>query len=229
MSESLTTQQQISLAKKDWLQKRDNLLDYCKKFSAIETETIADEVGLILPQLQKLTKVLDDARKELTRPLDAAKKQLTTQQKELADPIDKEYARLRGLLGEYATQKAKEREEAERAARQAEAEAQMLANEETRKKAQIEDVFGIKAEEQTAPLAVPTPIVPEKAIITGMKQVAIATWEIINPAELDRKFLSPDEKKIRAFADDAKKSGIDVEALNEPGIVFYKEIRMDVK
>jgi hypothetical protein len=57
----------------------------------------------------------------------------------------------------------------------------------------------------------------------------VITWEITDAAKLDRKFLSPDEKKIRAFADDVKKNGIDPEAINEPGIVFHKEIRMDVK
>jgi hypothetical protein len=78
-------------------------------------------------------------------------------------------------------------------------------------------------------VAVPVPIVPEKTIVAGMKQVSVITWEITDAAKLDRKFLSPDERKIRAFADDVKKNGIDPEAINEPGIVFHKEIRMDVK
>lgn len=240
-----------NLAKQDWLARRDTTIETARGYAAINDETVADAVGTVIQQLQKLTKQLDDNRKELTRPLDAAKKQLTSQQKELQAPIDAEYTRLRAMLGEFATRKAQEREEAERAARQAEAEARMLAEDEARKaveeaakeaekQAKIAEVFGISATqaqpqaEQLPPpppvvTAVPVPIVPEKTIVAGMKQVTVITWEIVNPAELDRKFLSPDEKKIRAFADDIKKNGLDPEAIAEPGIVFHKEIRMDVK
>lgn len=236
-----------NLAKQDWLTRRDTALETAKGYAAINDEAVADAVGAVIQQLQKLTKQLDDNRKELTRPLDAAKKQLTSQQKELQAPIDAEYSRLRSMLGEYATKKAQEREEAERARRQAEAEAQMLAEEEARKaaeeaakQAKIAEVFGVSANqpqpqaEQLPPpppvvTAIPVPIVPEKTIVAGMKQVVVITYEITDPSKLDRKFLSPDERKIRAFADDIKKNGLDPEAIAEPGIVFRKEIRMDVK
>ena len=234
-----------NLARQEWIDRRNTTLETAKGYAAINDDNVADAVGEVIQRLQKLTKQLDDNRKELTRPLDAAKKQLTSQQKELQAPIDAEYTRLRGLLGEYATKKAQEREEAERARRQAEAEAQMLAEEEARKaaeeaakQAKIAEVFGVSANqpqaEQLPPpppqvVAVPVPIVPAKTIVAGMKQVVVSTWEITDPSKLDRKFLSPDECKIRAFADDVKKNGIDPEALNEPGITFHKEIRMDVK
>jgi ABC-type transporter Mla subunit MlaD len=235
----------LNLAGQEWIDRRNVTVETARSYAAINDDNVSDAVGEVIQQLQKLTKQLDDNRKELTRPLDAAKKQLTSQQKELQAPIDAEYTRLRGLLGEYATKKAQEREEAERARRQAEAEAQMLAEEEARKAAEeaakqvkIAEVFGVSANQpQAEPLpppppqvvAVPVPIVPEKTIVAGMKQVAVIVWEITDAAKLDRKFLSPDEKKIRAFADDVKKNGIDPEAINEPGIVFHKEIRMDVK
>ena len=231
-----------NLAKQDWLARRDTTIETARGYAAVNDEAVADAVGAVIQSLQKLTKQLDDNRKELTRPLDAAKKQLTSQQKELQAPIDAEYTRLRAMLGEFATRKAQEREEAERAARQAEAEARLLAEEEARKaaeeaakKAKIAEVFGISATEtaststtQTIQVA-PMPIVPEKTIVAGMKQVVVITYEITDPSKLDRKFLSPDEKKIRAFADDIKKNGLDPEAIMEPGIVFHKEIRMDVK
>lgn len=237
-----------NLAKQDWLTLRDNALETARGYAAINDKAVADAVGAVIQSLQKLTKQLDDNRKELTRPLDAAKKQLTSQQKELQAPIDAEYTRLRAMLGEFTTRKAQEREEAERAARQAEAEARLLAEEEARKaaeeaakeadkQAKIAEVFGISAtqpqpqEEQLPPppVVIPTPIVPEKTIVAGMKQVVVITYEITDPSKLDRKFLSPDERKIRAFADDIKKNGLDAEAIVEPGIVFHKEIRMDVK
>ena len=252
MAEAITiTNATPNLAKQDWLARRDNALETAKGYAAVNDEAVADAVGAVIQQLQKLTKQLDDNRKELTRPLDAAKKQLTSQQKELQAPIDAEYTRLRSMLGEYATKKEQEREEAERARRQAEAEARLLAEEEARKaaeeakkeaekQAKIAKVFGISATqpqpqaEQLPPpppvvTAVPVPIVPEKTIVAGMKQVAVITYEITDPSNLDRKFLSPDEKKIRAFADDIKKNGLDPEAIVEPGIKFHKEIRMDVK
>lgn len=239
-----------NLAKQDWLVRRDTALETAKGYAAINDEAVADAVGEVIQRLQKLTKQLDDNRKELTRPLDAAKKQLTSQQKELQAPIDAEYTRLRAMLGEFATRKAQEREEAERAARQAEAEARLLAEEEAQKaaeesakeaekQAKIAEVFGISATQAQPqpqaeqlpppPVVIPTPIVPEKTIVAGMKQVTVITWEITDPSKLDRKFLSPDERKIRAFADDIKKNGLDAEAIVEPGIVFRKEIRMDVK
>ena len=239
-----------NLAKQDWLARRDTVVETAKGYTSINDDNMADAIGEVIQRLQKLTKQLDDNRKELTRPLDAAKKQLTSQQKELQAPIDAEYTRLRSMLGEYATKKAQEREEAERAARQAEAEARMLAEEEARKaaeeaakeaekQAKIAEVFGIPATQAQPqpqaeqlpppPVVIPTPIVPEKTIVAGMKQVVVITYEITDPSKLDRKFLSPDERKIRAFADDIKKNGIDAEAIVEPGIVFRKEIRMDVK
>lgn len=240
-----------NLARQDWITRRDNVVEAAKGYTSINDDNTADAIGEVIQRLQKLTKQLDDNRKELTRPLDAAKKQLTSQQKELQAPIDAEYTRLRAMLGDYATRKAQEREEAERAARQAEAEARMLAEEEARKaaeeaakeaekQAKIAEVFGVAANqpqpqaEQLPPpppvvTAVPVPIVPEKTIVAGMKQVVVITYEITDPAKLDRKFLSPDERKIRAFADDIKKNGLDPEAIVESGIVFRKEIRMDVK
>ena len=237
-----------NLAKQDWLARRDTTIETAKGYAAINDETVADAVGAVIQNLQKLTKQLDDNRKELTRSLDAAKKQLTSQKKELQAPIDEEYTRLRAMLGEYATRKAQEREEAERAARQAEAEARLLAEEEARKaaeeaakeaekQAKIAEIFGISATQQQPqaeqlpppPVVIPTPIVPEKTIVAGMKQVVVITYEITDPSKLDRKFLSPDERKIRAFADDIKNNGLDPEAIVESGIVFHKEIRMDVK
>lgn len=237
-----------NLAKQDWLARRDTVIETARGYAAINDEAVADAVGAVIQSLQKLTKQLDDNRKELTRPLDAAKKQLTSQQKELQAPIDAEYIRLRAMLGEFATRKTQEREEAEMAARQAEAEARMLAEEEARKaaeeaakeaekQAKIAEVFGVAANQPQPqaeqlpppPVVIPTPIVPEKTIVTGMKQVVVITYEITDPLKLDRKFLSPDERKIRAFADDIKKNDLDPEAIVEPGIVFRKEIRMDVK
>lgn len=252
MAEAITiTNATPNLAKQDWLARRDTALETAKGYAAVNDEAVADAVGAVIQQLQKLTKQLDDNRKELTRPLDAAKKQLTSQQKELQAPIDAEYTRLRAMLGEFATRKAQEREEAERARRQAEAEARLLAEEEARKaaeeaakeaekQAKIAEIFGISATqpqpqaEQLPPpppvvTAAPVPIVPEKTIVAGMKQVVVITYEITDPSKLDRKFLSPDERKIRAFADDIKKNRLDAEAIVEPGIVFHKEIRMDVK
>ena len=243
MAEAITiTNATPNLAKQDWLARRDNALETAKGYASVNDEAVADAVGAVIQQLQKLTKQLDDDRKELTRPLDAAKKQLTSQQKELQAPIDAEYTRLRSMLGEYATRKAQEREEAKRAARQAEAEARLLAEEEARlaaeeaaKKAKAAEIFGVPVEQigqvfvAKPEVAVPTPIVPEKTIVAGMKQVVVITYEITDPSKLDRKFLSPDERKIRAFADDIKKNGLDPEAIVEPGIVFRKEIRMDVK
>ena len=242
MSEAITTTNQPNLARQDWIDRRNTVVETARGYAAINDDNVADAAGEVIQKLQKLTKQLDDARKDLTRPLDAAKKQLTTQQKELAAPIEAEYTRLRAMLGDYATRKAAEREEAERAARQAEAEARFLAEEEARKAAEeaqkraaaIEDVFGVKPAQlppppASIPVPAPTPIIPEKTIVAGMKQVAVITWEITNPAELDRKFLSPDDKKIRAFADNIKKNGLDPEAIVENGIVFHKEIRMDVK
>lgn len=245
MAEAITiTNATPNLARQDWIDRRNVTVETARGYVSINDDNVADAVGEVIQLLQKLTKQLDDNRKELTRPLDAAKKQLTSQQKELQAPIDAEYTRLRSMLGEYATKKAQEREEAERARRQAEAEAQMLAEEEARKaaeeaakQAKIAEVFGVAANQPQPqaeqlpppPVVIPTTIVPEKTIVAGMKQVVVITYEITDPSKLDRKFLSPDERKIRAFADDIKKNGLDPEAIAEPGIVFRKEIRMDVK
>ena len=194
MSEALQTTSQPNLARQDWIDRRNTVVETARGYAAINNDNVADAVGEVIQKLQKLTKQLDDARKDLTRPLDAAKKQLTSQQKKLVAPIEAEYTRLRGMLGDYATRKAAEREEAERAARQAEAKTRLLAEEEARKATEEARnappplrMFSASNRQRPvqppppAPITVPTPIIPEKTIVAGMKQVAVITWEILLP------------------------------------------------
>ena len=66
---------------------------------------------------------------------------------------------------------------------------------------------------------------PDRAYAAdGRKQVVSYDFEVIDATLLDRKFMSVDEKKIRAFLQYAKAQGIDAEAITEPGLKVKKSI-----
>ncbi|HQL08018.1 MAG TPA: hypothetical protein PLE35_00355 [Lentisphaeria bacterium] len=230
MAEELKIYQPGEIVAADWVTKRDEIVA-----AAAEIVTVADNddfeaATAAIAKLAKHRKELDAARKAITGRLDDVKKEIMAQERTLAGSIEAEYNRLRAAAGDYATRLERERAEAERARREAEAEAAMKAEAEAA--AQVDNaerarsLFGADAVAAAAvPVAPVMPVVPDRAYAAGgRKQVVTYDFEVIDATLLDRKFLSVDEKKIRAFLQYAKAQGIDAEAITEPGLKVKKSI-----
>ena len=230
MAEELKIYQPGEIVAADWVTKRDEIVA-----AAAEIVTVADNddfeaATAAIAKLAKHRKELDAARKSITGRLDDVKKEIMAQERTLAGSIEAEYNRLRAAAGDYATRLERERAEAERARREAEAEAAMKAEAEAAAQVDNADrarsLFGSDAVAAAAvPVAPVMPVVPDRAYAAGgRKQVVSYDFEVIDATLLDRKFLSVDEKKIRAFLQYAKAQGIDAEAIAEPGLKVKKSI-----
>ncbi len=227
---SLITINTADLAAAGWIAERDRLVGLAQEVAAIEDNDGFSVATALVADLSRHRKVLDGQRRDLTRRIDDIKKGIMDQERELAAGLDAEYNRLRSLAGDYATRLERERHAAEAARRQAEAEAAMRAEAEAAAQAEeaarAQAMFGADAVvAPPAPPSEPLPVVPEKTVaMGGRKQVVVYDFEITDPTILDRKFLSPDEKKIRAFVQFAKSQGIEPGAINEPGLKVTKSI-----
>lgn len=235
MAEELKIYQPGEIVAADWVAKRDEIVA-----GAAEIVTVADNADFesataVIAKLAKHRKELDAARKSITGRLDDVKKEIMAQERSLAGGLESEYNRLRSAAGEYATRLERERAAAERARQQAEAEAAMKAETEAAARASEESrarsLFGADAvaaaptTQAAAEVAVPLPVVPDRAYAAGgRKQVVTYDFEVIDATLLDRKFMSVDEKKIRAFLQYAKAQGIDAEAIAEPGLKVTKSV-----
>ena len=123
----------------------------------------------------------------------------------------------------YTTEKERARIEAEKAKAIEEAEKVM----EDERKAALASAFG-----QVAPpppveiLPPPVEILPPpKTTVANLRQTKTARFEIIDENKIPRQFLSVDERKIKQYADDAMKQGIELEVLQVDGIRFFTEIK----
>lgn len=195
-----------------WLATKNDVMRQTLAFQTIENDSAFLQAGTLIETLGKLRKELETERKRLTAPLDAAKKEIMNREKLLANDLELQRERLRGLCGEYATKKQKEREEQQLARQQAQADAAMAA-----------DIFGGSAEDTALPM------VDDKLASGAIKQVIVYTFEIVDEAKLDRKFLSADETKIRAFCQYLKSMKVDPSTVQEPGLIIKKEVRIDGK
>lgn len=235
MSEELKIYHPGEIVAADWVTKRDEIVA-----AAAEIVTVADNADFesataVIAKLAKHRKELDAARKAITGRLDDVKKEIMAQERGLAGGLEAEYNRLRAAAGEYATRLERERAAAERARQQAEAEAAMKAEAEAAARASEESrarsLFGADAvasgptTQAAAEIAVPMPVVPDRAYAAGgRKQVVTYDFEVIDASILDRKFLSVNDAKIRSFLQFAKAQGIEPEAIAEPGLKVTKSV-----
>ena len=202
-----------------WKSNRDAVLQEAGALTKIENQQDYDNGTAIMAKINQLMKDLEKERKSLTAPLDKIKKEIMGQEKALVKDLDAEHYRLRITCGEYYTNLQRERELAEQRKRAEEAERQM-------QNQTAADLFGA---ESAAIKPAPTVIVPTRATSENAKAVEVWDFEITDETKLDRKFLSPDPSKIRAFLQYAKKMGQTPETLSEPGLKITKSFRIDVK
>jgi len=206
------------LAPQEWIDKRDNLLGISANLSGVTNDWEFQAATEMVAKLSEMRKKLKQERKAITGKFDAAKREIMAQERDLVCNIESEYNRLRQSAGDYATAKASEREVAESARREALAEREIV-----RQNAQEAFCDAI-----LAPPSTPAPFVPDKLkAAPGRKQVIQYVFEILDPALLDRKFLSPDEAKIRSFVQFAKSQGIKAEDIQEPGLRVVQKVSIN--
>lgn len=197
--------------KEAWIAERDAAMQSAANIRDVKSDREFDEATSIVARLGDLRKELESERKQVTAPIDKLKKGIMEQEKVLAANIDGERERLRTLASRYATERENERQ------KQLEQQAEWQAEDELSRQ-----TFG-------GGTTLPAVEVDARLKSSTARQVVVYTFEITDPMKLDRKFLSPDEKKIRAFVQYLKAQGVDPDTVSEPGLAIRKEIRIDSK
>ena len=216
---------------------RNKLLSTLPTLTAVTDEN-ANEIGKLVKSVDTYCKKVKNERLGLTRKLDALKKAFMDKERELTDQLLEWKNNALQLTAIYATEKERARLEAEKERARLEAEAELArqeaeekAQKEAEKEAEIASMFGNTATPPTAepPPQIPLPPKVEKSIISNVRQVKVARWNITDASKLPREFLSVDETKIRAFANDKLKAGIDLKSIQIDGIEFLEEVSAQVR
>lgn len=197
--------------KEAWIEARDAAMQSAASISEVKSDLEFDKATSVVARLGDLRKELEAERKQVTAPIDKLKKGIMEQEKVLAANIEGERERLRVLASRYATEREKERQ------KQLEQQQQWQAEDEMSRQ-----MFG-------GGTTLPAVEVDARLRSSTARQVVVYSFEVTDPSKLDRKFLSPDEKKIRAFVQYLKAQGVDPDTVSEPGLVIRKEIRIDSK
>ena len=197
-----------------WLGKRDALLDQAEGFTQVTCAAELEAVADLDAKMKKVLKEADTKRKEYTSKLDAVKKSIMEEVRGMTAPLAAEQERLNALGTAYATeQERKRRAELERIAEleRKEAEAKVAKEEDD------DDPFG-PSTSTPAPTVVRIPST-DKVAATSSRFVTEYKFEVVRPDAVPREFCSPDERKVRAYIQNAKVSGIPAEQIHIPGVV----------
>ena len=216
------------------LLRKTNLLTTAATITEINDRNVNNASNFV-KQIDTFLKSVKNERLAFTRKLDEVKKQFMSKEHELCDELTNAKTTIQGLISAYLTEKERQRIEAEKERARLEAEAELArqeAEEKARQNAEIASMFGNNAPQETPPPPPqempPLPIV-EKTVVSNVRQVKVARWNIIDASKLPREFLSVDESKIRAFANDKMKAGIDLKSIQIDGIEFFEEISAQLR
>lgn len=199
-----------------WLANRGKLLEDARGITTVNNDNELQVSGAVQTRIQKHVKALEKHRKELTEPLDALKKQIMAQEKDMKASLETEALRLKAMNDSYATRMYEAQEAARKAAQQAAAEVTMSAQQEA------ENIFGagVVFDESF------TPPVPEVVKPTTTTNRTVIRWEfeVVDPNQVPREFLSVDESKIRKYRDYQVQIGNTPEI---PGVKFDKKVSVE--
>lgn len=200
---------------------RNKLLESLPTIEAV-TDDNAQEIGKLVKSVDSYCKKVKNERLSLTRRIDALKKAFMDKEYELTDQLIAWKNNALQLTTIYTTEKERARLEAEKAKAIEEAEKAM----EEERKAALASAFGQVAPPPQAETPPPVEILPpEKTKVANLRQIKTARFEITDENKIPRQFLSVDERKIKQYADDAMKQGIELETLQVDGIRFFTEIK----
>ena len=216
------------------IQRKTDLLTTAATITEINDGNVNNASNFV-KQIDTFLKSVKNERLAFTRKLDEVKKQFMTKEHELCDELTNAKTTIQGLISAYLTEKERQRIEAEKERARLDAEAELArqeAEEKARQDAEIASMFGNNAPQET-PLPPPQEMPPlpivEKTVVSNVRQVKVARWNITDASKLPREFLSVDESKIRAFANDKMKAGIDLKSIQIDGIEFFEEISAQLR
>ena len=207
------------------IQRKQDLLSTAATITVINDDNV-NNASSFVKQIDTFLKTVKNERLAFTRQLDEVKKQFMTKEHELCDELTNAKTMIQGLISAYLTEKERARLEAEAAL------AQQEAHEKAQEEAEIAAMFG-NAEPpppvEETPQAILLPPKVEKTVVSNVRQVKVARWNITDASKLPREFLSVDESKIRTFANDKMKAGIDLKSIQIDGIEFFEEISAQLR
>lgn len=191
-----------------------------KPIVAVESDADARRAKNAVKAVKSVVKLVATARLEATRKADAWKKDIIAQEREFCADANKEVERVDKLVGAYVA--AKEQAEAEaRRVEEAKRQAELL---EAQRIAEAE--AALTGKEIAVPVSAEAEPQKQGPIVQGVTARTVWTFEITDPDAVPRRYCSPDEKIIREYMGEVKKSGAGIESLSIPGVVFRKEIRV---
>lgn len=205
-----------------WIKERDNLLHEAFTTSKVENQEQLEYCGDLYTRMSKHVKVLEKERKELTDPLNAVKKEIMDQEKELRANLEAERDRLKKLNDGYATKLAME---AEKARREAEAEARERAMKEALEAEEARAVFGDEVQ-MSEPEPVVEAYVPEPEKLSGNRVVKRWEFSMSDSSMVPTDYLVLNEKAVRAFIKMQESMGKDPVL---PGIKFSARMSVESK
>lgn len=199
---------------------RDDLLEQAGEITAVTDALDAEEAANVLRSITKATKDVENARKAVKSPVLDLGKRIDGIAKEFSGNLDTEKNRISRLLGDYEAGERRKRQEAERVARQAEAERLMAADQAAREgdKSAMED-----AAKDIAEIRSQSHSVAHRPEGTGVRETWCFELEDIEALYKAAPYLckiEPDGTAIRAAI---KKNQ------NIPGLRIWKEAKSYVR
>lgn len=217
---------------KEWIAKRDALAARGKAITQVTNDDELEVAGKFEADCKKQIKALSEMRLKLTRPLDEAKKEICAKEKELAKILDTEQKRVNVMTTAYANELARRAEQerlAAEAAERAAAEAAVAAEEAAAQAQQANAMFGLDA---ATPSPAPAPVIPTPVVTTTGPHTTsnrfVEKWDyqITDPNAVPRELCSPDESKIRALMLAKKSEGYKAAQIVVAGIKFTSAMQV---
>lgn len=222
---SVTLRSDALAKKQEWLEKRDSLLNTSSKITEVNSTESLEVSGATQALIGKHIKELAAERLAVTRPIDDVKKQIMASEKELVKSLESEMTRIKKLNDDYATEQYRLAQIRQQEQLKAAAEAQRKIDEQ-QAELMAGNPFGDSAE--FAPLdevlTIPHIETEKPPTLANNRTVTRWSFEIIDPANVQREFCKPDESLIRTWMNYQVKLGNTPEL---PGVVFNSKISVE--
>ena len=232
MGNDIITVNKGDIAAKDWLDRRDALLEAGKAITQVTDDAELEVAGKFETDAKRHIKALSAIRMNLTRPLDEAKKEICAKEKELVRLLEEAQKRVNAMTTAYANEIRRRQEEERRAAEAAEraaAEAALAAEEAQEQAAKANALFGldVAAMPAQAPI-VPVPVARVTAGPHTSSNRFVERWEfaVTDANAVPRELCSPDPAKIRAFMQAKKAEGYRADQIAVAGLRFSASMQV---
>jgi DNA-binding Lrp family transcriptional regulator len=187
----------------EWIRERNNLLVQAEAIQAVACQSDYQQAEIMLKLVTGTSNDAEKIRKKLSDPFNKVAKDIKKMADDARNPLETEKARIKSLMAEYI-------EETERKQReQMEAKAQ-------------EALASVAVDDPFADLAATSAfneIAPETNDVKRFMSAAVKVWkfEIVEPMDVPREFLMPNEQKIREYVNANK------DAAAIPGVRTWEE------